>query len=537
MRLVQSTVAALIVAAFGGPAVAATNWVSTATGAPEVYAASTGEPMAAHEEVAPGQSLHVVVTLKLRNRADLDQRLARIHAGSTTDYINGTQAAQLYLPTAAQAQAVVAHLTQAGFRNIVVAPNRLVISADGSAANAKTAFHTTLRNFGSGADRRFANVTEAQVPAHLGGVVLAVHGLQNAVGFHTMAHIAARTAAASGHKPTDFPIIYDASSMAPASNATLAIISEGDLTQTLTDLKTFESQAGYTPVNATVTYVGTKSSDTSGTVEWNLDSQDSLAAAGGALKQMIFYAASSLADGPLTQAYNQAVSEHKASVINVSLGECERAAKRSGVEASDDQIFALGAAQGQTFSISTGDSGSAECGKRRTGQSYPAVSPYVMSIGGTTLTGSGSTYQGETVWSGTGGGASVTEKAPSWQVSSGVLGSSTMRGVPDVSFDADPNSGAIITVNGRSEQVGGTSLSAPLFAGFWARIQSANGNALTYPDPAIYQYAAANPSLFHDVTRGSNGSYSAKAGWDYTTGWGSLDVAKFASFVSTHSGF
>jgi pseudomonalisin/xanthomonalisin len=68
-------------------------------------------------------------------------------------------------------------------------------------------------------------------------------------------------------------------------------------------------------------------------------------------------------------------------------------------------------------------------------------------------------------------------------------------------------------------------------------VQAANGNALGFPDPAIYQYAGANPSLFHDVTSGSNGGYSAKAGWDYTTGWGSLDVAKFNAFVATHAGF
>jgi pseudomonalisin/xanthomonalisin len=540
-RFVQSTLAALIAAAFGSAAhagAASTTWVSTATGAPEVYAASTGDALAPAEEVAPGEAMHVVVTLKLRNRADLDARVARIRAGSRGDIIGSAQAAQLYLPTPAQVKAVVDHLTQAGFRNIEVASNRLVISADGSAANATQAFHTTLRHFGSGADRRFANVTAAQVPAHLGSIVLAVHGLQNAAGFHTMAHPLAGKAASAGHSPTDFPLIYDASSMPPAASATLAIISEGNLDPTLADLQAFETKAGYAPVDAVVDYVGTKGTDTSGTVEWNLDSQDSLAAAGGALKQMIFYAATSLQDAPLTQAYNQAVADNKASVINVSLGECETAAKRSGIEASNDQIFALGVAQGQTFSVSSGDSGSQECGRRRGNkQSYPAVSPYVMSIGGTTLAGSGTTYAGETVWSGTGGGASVTEAAPSWQKSAGVLGSSTMRGVPDVAFDADPATGAIILVNGKNEQVGGTSLAAPLFAGFWARVQAANGNALGFPDPAIYQYAGANPSLFHDVTSGSNGGYSAKAGWDYTTGWGSLDVAKFNAFVATHAGF
>ena len=124
-----------------------------------------------------------------------------------------------------------------------------------------------------------------------------------------------------------------------------------------------------------------------------------------------------------------------------------------------------------------------------------------------------------------------------WQKNSGVLGTSNFRGVPDIAFDADPKSGAIVIVNGHNTQVGGTSLAAPLFAGFWARIQHANGNALVSPDPALYANAAANPSLFHDVVSGSNGGFSAKAGWDYTTGWGSLDVSAFAAFVATHPGF
>ena len=360
MTLSLRLLPALIAAAFCTAATAASPWVSTQTRAHDVFSADTGDALTAAEEVAPGQALHIVVTLQLRNRADLDQRVARIRAGSRTDFISPAQAAALHLPTASQVQAVVQHLTAAGFRNITVASNRLVITADGSAANAKAAFRTTLRHFGSGEQRVFANTTDAQVPAALGSIVMSVHGLHNASSFHTMSHVftpdaVTPSATVAGHSPTDFPLIYNASSMAPAANATLAIISEGNLDPTLVDLGAFTTQAGYAPVNATVTYVGTRGSDTSGTIEWDLDSQSSLAAAGGALKQMIFYAATSLQDGPITAAYNQAVADNQASIVNISLGECETAAKNSGVEASNDQIFALGVAQGQTFSVSSGD--------------------------------------------------------------------------------------------------------------------------------------------------------------------------------------
>jgi xanthomonalisin len=165
-----------------------------------------------------------------------------------------------------------------------------------------------------------------------------------------------------------------------------------------------------------------------------------------------------------------------------------------------------------------------------------------MAIGGTTLsTTNGNTWAGETVWSctsasscqqsssgGAGGGPSLTENAPSWQTAAGVLGTSTKRGVPDISFDASPNSGALVLVSGSNEQVGGTSLAAPLFAGFYARVQSANNNTLPFPAQTIYQGAAANPSWFHDVTSGSQG-FSAATGWDYASGYGSLQIANFAS--------
>ena len=544
MHLTRNLLTVAIAAAFGPAAMAATTWVSTATHAPTVYSRSTGAPLARAEAVAPGQALQVTVTLRLRNRGLLDQRIARLQAGGH-DYLSSAQAATLHLPTAAQVQAVVAHLKQAGFGNIVVASNRLLVTAEGSAANAAAAFHTELHNFGSGSDRVFANISDAQVPMSLQGIVLAVHGLQNAAGFHTMIQAADATPSFTrgpkpvGHQPTDFPLIYNAAGLPPASNATIGIISEGVMTQTLSDFAAFLARAGYTPFTPTVTQVGAAGSDTSGTPEWDLDSQDSVAAAGGQVKQLIFYTATSLQDGPLTQAYNQAVAENKATSVNISLGECETAAQSSGVMAADDQVFALGFAQGQTFTVSTGDSGSAECGRRGGNkQSYPAVSPYVMAIGGTTVYTTGTTtYLSEKTWKSGGGGPSVTEPAQSWQVASGVLGSSTMRGVPDISFDADPNSGAIIIVNGAYAQYGGTSLSAPLFAGFWARIQSQHGSTLVSPAAAFYQYGAAHPTLFHDVTSGSNGGYTAGPGWDYATGWGSVDIGALASFVNSSSGW
>ncbi|WP_083338914.1 S53 family peptidase [Chromobacterium sphagni] len=540
----QHAIALIVSGLFALGAQAAEPWVATATQAhPVLGTLAANASVQSAGEVAAGQSVHVAVTLKVRNKAQLDALTSNLLAGTSHKTLSHAEFMAQYAPTQAQVQQVVAHLQKSGFRNIKVAANRMLVSADGSAASAKTAFNATLHHFNVNGRNTFANVTAAQVPQSLGNVVLAVHGLQNVHTFHTTLQKAgvktlasAKTNAASGHNPTDFPLIYNASSLPPASNTTVGIISEGDLTQTLQDLQQFEDSAGYSYVQTNVVNAGDASSDTDGIGEWNLDSQDILAAAGGALQQLNFYVATSMTNADITAAYNSAVSDGSAKVINVSLGECESDAQSDGTVASDDQIFQTAVAQGQTFSVSTGDSGSAEC--NGPGQSYPATSPYVIAVGGTTLYTSGTKYTSESVWNGGGGGPSVVEAAPAWQTKAGVLTTSkTKRGVPDVSFDADPQSGALVIVQGSNQQIGGTSLAAPLFSGFWARIQSANGNKLVSPNTAFYQYFKANTGLYHDVTSGNNGGYKAAKGWDYATGWGSLNVSALNTFISSHSGF
>src|SRR5207249_11726854 len=116
---------------------------------------------------------------------------------------------------------------------------------------------------------------------------------------------------------------------------------------------------------------------------------------------------------------------------------------------------------GVSFIASSGDSG--------TSVSYPAASPYVVSVGGTTLNVDGSgNVQSETAWSGSGGGVSSQESAPSYQ--SG-FNSNSGRGVPDVSYVADPNTGVSIYDSfgyGGWSQVGGTSAGAPQWSAITA---------------------------------------------------------------------
>jgi hypothetical protein len=177
------------------------------------------------------------------------------------------------------------------------------------------------------------------------------------------------------------------------------------------------------------------------------------------------------------------------------------------------------------FVAASGDSGAPV--------SYPAVSPNVLSVGGTSLylTSTGA-YSSESGWSGSGGGVSSVEAQPSYQKGV-VTQSSTYRTNPDVSYDADPNTGFAVYDsynNGSSapwSQYGGTSIAAPQWASLVAiadQGRAAAGKAVFGSAqllPAIYQLPASD---FHDVTTGtSTGSpnESAGPGYDLVTGRGS----------------
>jgi xanthomonalisin len=555
---------ALCAAAFGAPAAeekpaarmapaAVRTWVATHTKAHTIANAVATDAGA----MAERENVHIAISLKLRDKESLDTLTQRLtsgpsgQSGPSAQPLTSQQFLERHAPTREQAVRVVNYLRAHGFDNVEMADNRLLVTADGTPRQIRAAFRAELRHFDVNGRRAYANVTDADVPDTLADTVLAITGLQTVNMARTMSRRAdaptlspqaVTPQAIVGVSPPLFASIYGASGMPSASTATIGIITQGSMTQTVADLKSFASSAGYPAPPVSVVTVGTASSDTSGTEEWNLDSQSSLAAAGGTIKSMLLYTATTLSDANLTTAFNKAVSDNLAKVINVSLGECETAAKSSGFQASNDQIFQTAVAQGQTFSVSSGDSGSYSCGGTTSQQSYPAVSPYVMAIGGTTLSSSGGTWLGETAWScngpsdcpqsasgGTGGGVSSTEPAPSWQTAAGVLTTAGKRGVPDISFDASPSSGALILVRGSNIQIGGTSLSAPLFTGFYSRIQAAYGNALGFPAQTLYAGAAANPSWFRDVTSGGNGGYATKAGWDYVTGYGSLQVQNFSS--------
>ncbi|MFJ9755613.1 carboxypeptidase regulatory-like domain-containing protein [Streptomyces sp. NPDC101149] len=172
----------------------------------------------------------------------------------------------------------------------------------------------------------------------------------------------------------------------------------------------------------------------------------------------------------------------------------------------------------------------ASSGDNRYGVAYPAASPHVTAVGGTTLTKDAAAARGwsESVWNhdgaGTGSGCSLYEPKPTFQQDTGCVG----RTVADVSAVADPATGvAVYDTYGQSggwSLAGGTSASAPIIAGVYA--DAGTPVAGTYPN--AYPYAGGGAGL-HDVTTGSNGKCSpaylctAGTGYDGPTGLGTPD--------------
>jgi subtilase family serine protease len=222
------------------------------------------------------------------------------------------------------------------------------------------------------------------------------------------------------------------------------------------------------------------------------------------------------------------------------------------------------AVAGMSFFVASGDDGASDCHRFGTNQlavDDPAGQPYATGVGGTTLHPGVS----ETAWGGHGpvnggggGGVSSVFRMPSWQKGPGVIrsgqssktkcGGKTVfcREVPDIAFNANPNTGYVIFALGAWHVVGGTSAAAPLMAAFTADADTfsiANGGTrMGFADPFLYHEATADPSMFHDVTTGNNSilvpagaRYKAASRYDMGTGWGSIDVAQMATDLAAYT--
>jgi len=219
------------------------------------------------------QPMRVSVSLQLRNEAQLQAFIANPNHPNLTP----AQFTAQYGPSEGDANAVAAWLTQHGFSDVSISSNHLLVSASAPAAAVQSAFHTNLVRVHTHDGRNaYANSSDAAVPASLHGVS-GVLGLQTVHVPHPVGHVMKGKPGGGGgsiigHNPTQFPSIYGGTSLPTAAGVTVGIISNGNLTQTLSDLNTFTSQNGLATVTTQIVNTGGTGTDTSGTAEWDLDS-------------------------------------------------------------------------------------------------------------------------------------------------------------------------------------------------------------------------------------------------------------------------
>ena len=270
--------------------------------------------------------LDVVIGLKLRNKAELDQYVARqadpndmmFRQSLSSDFVH-----QEFDPAEADIAAVKQHLASHGCTNIEAAG--LLVTASCSIDNAREAFNTDFALFSKNGVMGYANTKPASVPSELHGIVESVLGLEQFNVAHTMiAHADAQSeAASSGFSPAAFPTAYGATtSTSKGTSTVIGIITSGTMTTIESNLSTFESKNKITAVPVKVEGAGSSGRMPAGSAdEWDLDSQDIVGMSGG-VKQLIFYSSKGLTDSGLTADYNLVVSDNTAKGINVSLGEC-----------------------------------------------------------------------------------------------------------------------------------------------------------------------------------------------------------------------
>jgi pseudomonalisin len=512
--------------------------------------------------------LHLAIGLAPRHQAAERRAMRAIYTPGNPSYHHFLSSAQWrarYAPSASRVSTVRTYLAEQGLRDLQVSGNRMVVTATATAAQAQRAFHTSLAQFRLDGQTFTANTTAARVPSTLGGVVTAVVGLTT---FHLQTPHPLRHTQASGSPdpfvllpPWKFRRTYGAGHTAAGGRTAIAVFAQGSMRHVVDDLRTAERHYHLPQVPVTRVRVGPQSRDAAGLDEWDMDTQTSTAMAPHATR-LFLYTVGALTDADIVPAFAAFVSQNRARAMSASIGGCDLGPYLDGSMLLTDQILVQGAMQGQTLFASSGDNGSgcpygASVGvpTEPPGTSWPASSAFATAVGGTSLVVDKAGHRAqdpvagtpmEYGWVGSGGGISEVENAGWWTAQTDPAYEAGLvtggRAVPDISLDADPNvaTAAAVWVKGELTGIGGTSLSAPLMLGAWARLESGHANRLGLASIGLYRlYTRTNPGAgagvpspdpapvpgLTDIVVGSNGHYLAAPGYDEVTGLGAPDLA------------
>lgn len=342
----------------------------------------------------------------------------------------------------------------------------------------------------------------------------------------------------TGLSPSAVRSVYSLSGLTPSSGAgagqVIAIVDAYHDRNALSDLNVFNQQYGYPQLSAC-----TSLSQAGACFEQTAPRRTPKTNSGWALEESLdiewAHAEAPAAKIVLVEAASSTISSlfNAVSYAN-SLGATEVSMSWGGSETSGEAAYDADMAHAGTFyTASAGDSGH--------GAGYPAASPNAVAVGGTTLNGCSGTscagFSKETAWSSSGGGVSAYETLPGYQggYTGPVYGAATIsgltgghRGIPDVSFEADPATGVSVfdstSYQGQSGwfTLGGTSVGAPNWAGILAAGEAAGKTALQ-GDAAVYSGGYA--TNLRDISSGTNGTCgtdcTSGTGYDLVTGLGS----------------
>jgi len=485
---------------------------------------------------APAQELTVTLALSLRNASELSSLLSGLYDPSSPEYhhfLTPAAFTEAFSPSTTSLHAVEAWATGAGLSIVSASADSTLVEVKGSLAALGAAFGVTFdRYLTPGGTSYIASAEAATVPVALSGLVSSVVGLSTLDRASLAPVVTPTISYPSSYDPGEFWSFYNAPSDETGTGQTIAVLAAGTLTQPEKDLVTFEHDFDLPAVPWTTVRTGPASTTTTGDDEWDLDTQYSTGMA-GQVSSLVVYDGSSLTDSTILTETDTWVTDDVAKQADFSAGECELLADEAGFLSADDEVLEQADAQGQSLFVAAGDTGAfcpALVGENGVPAGlpdvdYPASSPYAIGAGGTSILDGPGPLR-EIGWYAGGGGLSIVEPEPSYQAGVGGSNLGIRRGVPDVSFDADPNSGFEVIVDGQETVVGGTSGASPSWLGIWARAQAAHGGDLGFANPTIY----AEPSTaFNDITVGDNGIYPCTPGYDYVTGRGTPDIATFVA--------
>lgn len=483
-----------------------------------------------------GDAMRISLVLKPRNQAALDDFLKRLQDPRDPAYRRFLTPAEFnarFGPSESDVRLVSEHLARYGMR--VGRLGSLVLTAEGPTASVESSFQVQVGNYQTRSGR-VAHAANADpiFPADLAGKIKAVAGLDDFMQLRPRAReraLDSRASMSDGMTPAKIRSAYSLDTI-PQTGAgeTLAIFTLAGYTAS--DIAAYASATGITaPTLQNVLVDGGPANPSDGAEETTLDIQLAAAVAPGLSKIMVYQGPNT--DTGVLHTYAQIANDNVAKVVSSSWGLSEDLSSSSFRDA-ENTIFQQMAAQGQSIFAASGDDGATDDQTRPNNLSVddPASQPYVTAVGGTTLSlTSANTYRSESAWAGSGGGTSDYWAQPSWQSQVGTNNHGQWtngRMLPDVSLNADPNTGYSIYFGGGWHVYGGTSCAAPIWAAFTSLVNQkrvADGRSrVGFLNPQLYQIgqSAQNPAAFHDVASGNNGYFLGADFHDLATGWGSF---------------